>query len=287
MAEYSGPQKQAQAAQEAVGEAAQHPWVKNLARIGLAAIGGVYMLVGALTFQIAISPGGNGDAPDQQTAMQRIQDAPLGRVILAIIALGLFGYVIWRLAEAIADLEGEGNEPKGLATRAGHAMNGLIYGSIGIQAGLLALGQAGGDGEESRQAWTARFMSLPLGRWLVGIGGLLVIGFGLYQVYEAWQRRYRKHLIYQQMSEPERRWIDPISRIGLVAHGIVLGLVGIFFIQAAYQFDPEEAQGLSGALNEIAQQQFGPWLLGGMALGLIAYGIYKIAQGRYHRVLAR
>jgi hypothetical protein len=273
-------------AQNAAGSAAEHPWVKNLARIGLAAIGVVYMLVGGLAFRLAVGSGGSSGTPDQQTALQQIQEAPLGRFILGLIALGLFGYLIWRLTEAFADTEGEGNEPKGLAKRAGHAINGIVYGGIGLQAGLMALGRSSGGGS-GQQEWTARFMELPLGRWLVGLAGLFVIGYGLYQIYEAWSESYRERLMYGQMSAPERRWVDPLSKAGLVAHGVVLGLTGLFLIQAAYRFNPEEATGLGGALSEIAQQPFGPWLLALVALGLIGYGVYKLAQARYHRILAR
>ncbi|NTU78033.1 MAG: DUF1206 domain-containing protein [Chloroflexales bacterium] len=275
-------------AQGAASATAQHPWVKNLARVGLAAIGVVYILVGGLAVRLALGPGGGGGgAPDQQTALQQIQAAPLGRLVLGLIALGLFGYLVWRLTEAFADSAGEGDAPKGLAKRAGHALNGLVYGAIGLQAARLALGQSSGGGGSSQQEWTARFMSLPLGRWLVGLAGLFVIGYGLYQLYEAWREKYRERLSYSQMSAAERRWLDPLSKAGLVAHGIVLGLVGLFLIQAAYTFNPQEAQGLGGVLSEIAQQPFGPWLLGLVALGLIAYGVYKLAQARYHRVLAQ
>lgn len=130
-------------------------------------------------------------------------------------------------------------------------------------------------------------MALPLGRWLVGLVGLAIIGVGLYQLYEAWSETYRERLIYGRMSATERRWIDPLSNIGLVAHGIVLGLTGVFLIQAAQRFDPGQAQGLGGALDEITRQPFGPWLLGAVAIGLVAYGVFKLAQARYHRSLAR
>ncbi len=148
----------------------------------------------------------------------------------------------------------------------------------------MGRGLGGGDGQEE---WTARLMALPLGRWLVGFAGLFVIGYGLYKFYEAWQRTYRERLLYNRMSASERRWIDPLSIAGLVAHGIVLGLTGIFLIQAAYTLNPEEAQGLGGALGEIARQPLGQTLLGLVAIGLMAYGVYKLAQARYHRVLAR
>lgn len=288
MAQFQRARDTADSAQQAAGETASHPWVKNLARIGLAAIGVVYLLVGVLAFQLALGPGGGGGgSPDQQMALQQIQAAPLGRVLLGLIALGLFGYLVWRLTEAFADLEGEGDAPKGLAKRAGHAINGVAYGAIGLQAALLAAGRASGQGGSSQQEWTARLMGLPLGRWLVALGGLVVIGYGLYQIYEAWQQKYRDRLMYEQLSPAERRWVDPLSQIGLVAHGVVLGLIGLFLLQAAYRFNPQEAQGLAGALNEIASQPFGSWLLGAMGIGLIGYGCSKLAEARYHRVLAR
>ncbi|HMQ30910.1 MAG TPA: DUF1206 domain-containing protein [Chloroflexaceae bacterium] len=286
MARPSTVRKAQNDAQEMAGFAAEHPWVKTLARIGLAAIGAVYILVGVLAVQLAMGTGGGGEgAPDQQSALQQINEAPMGRFILGLIALGLLGYLVWRLTEAFADLEGKGNEPKGLASRAGHAINGIVYGGIGLQAGMLAIGRgSSGSGQEE---WTARFMALPLGRWLVGLAGLFVIGYGLYQLYEAWTRKYRDRLAYEQMSAEERRWLDPLSVAGLIAHGIVLGFTGFFLILAAYRFNAEEAQGLGGALDEIARQPFGPWLLGAVAIGLIGYGAYKLAQARYHHLLAR
>lgn len=266
-----------QSAKEAAGEAARHPWLKRLARIGLGSVGLVYMLVGLLALRIAIGPG-SGQAPDQQTALQQIQGAPLGVALLALIALGLLGYAVWRVAEAFADLGGEGSDARGLARRAGHALSGVIYGGLGLQAGAMAIGVGGAGGDQ--QEWTARLMGLPLGRWLVGIAGACVIGYGAYQIYEAWTRKYRERLNYGRMSQAERRWIDRASVVGLVAHGVVLGLVGLFLIQAARTYNPEAAQGLSGALNELSTQPFGPWLLGATAAGLVAYGIAKLIEAR-------
>src|SRR5579885_3120769 len=52
----------------------------------------------------------------------------------------------------------------------------------------------------------------------------------------------------------------------------------------AVQHNPGEAKGLDSALAELASQPFGPILLGIVALGLIAYGIYSFVEARYRKV---
>lgn len=274
------------AAQQVATQAANNSWVRGAARLGYAAIGLVYILIGVLAVRTAFGASGE-TSPDQQTALQRILEAPFGRLILGLVALGLFGYLIWRLLEAGLDVEGKGNNPKGLARRAGYALNGLIYGALGLQALRLAMGAGSGEGNNQQQEWTARFMQLPLGRWLVGLAGLVIIGVGCYELYEGWTRKFRKRLAYDQLSEAERGWADRVGVAGKLAHGVVLALIGAFFVQAALRFDPAQAGGLGRALGELAAQPYGPLLLGVVSVGLLAYGIFKLFEARYHRVLAR
>jgi hypothetical protein len=149
----------------------------------------------------------------------------------------------------------------------------------------MGIGSAGsGDGQ--RQEWTARLMELPLGRWLVVLVGLGVIGVGGYHLYKGWSRSFRDELLSGQMQQRERELIELSGVAGYVAHGLVLGLTGLFLVLAALRFNPEEARGLGGALEELASQPFGPWLLGAAALGLAAYGLYRLAMARYYVALA-
>jgi Domain of Unknown Function (DUF1206) len=75
-----------------------------------------------------------------------------------------------------------------------------------------------------------------------------------------------------------------IGRFGLAARGIVFCIIGSFLIQAAQQYDPSEVRGLGEALDILQQQPYGAWVLGIVACGLIAYGIYMIIQGRYRHL---
>jgi phosphate/sulfate permease len=71
---------------------------------------------------------------------------------------------------------------------------------------------------------------------------------------------------------------------GHVARGAVFGLVGVFLAKAAIEYDPNEAVGIDGALAKLVQQPYGPWLLGLVAAGLIAYAVYCLVEARYRRI---
>ncbi|MFL6257903.1 MAG: DUF1206 domain-containing protein, partial [Pyrinomonadaceae bacterium] len=47
----------------------------------------------------------------------------------------------------------------------------------------------------------------------------------------------------------------------------------------------EEARGLSGALRALEQRPYGPYVLGAVALGLVAYGLYMFVEARYRRMI--
>ena len=55
-------------------------------------------------------------------------------------------------------------------------------------------------------------------------------------------------------------------------------------MRAAWQYDPDEAVGLDGALAKILQQDYGDTMLGIVASGLIAYGVYCFVEARYREV---
>ena len=73
--------------------------------------------------------------------------------------------------------------------------------------------------------------------------------------------------------------------MGLAARGIAFLVSGWFLIKSGLQYDPNEARGLGGALEALASQPYGPWLLGLVALGLIAYGAYSFLQARYRKIV--
>lgn len=272
-------------AEQTVRGAVRNPWVERLARFGYAARGVVYAVIGLLAVQAAYSGRGSRDLAEQATTRGALRTiAEQSRLLLVLVAIGLAGYALWRFVQGGLDTENKGSDVKGLVKRGAMIASGVVYTGLALAAARLVSGH-GGSGSGGNQGGTAELMSKPFGRWLVVLAGIGVIVSGCYQLHDAWTKKFRKRLKLQEMSADEERLATHTGQAGLAARGVVFLLSGWFLIQAGLRFDPSEAQGLGGALEALARQPSGPWLLGLVALGLIAYGAYSFLQARYRRIV--
>ncbi len=256
------------------------PWVVMLARAGYAAKGIVYLLIGVLALIAAVGPGGK--TTDSTGALHTLSAQPFGKLLLGLVGIGLCGYALWRFVQAGVDPENKGGDAKGTATRIGYALSGLSYGALALTAFNIVLG-AGGGGSSQRD-WTERLMAAPFGRVLVGILGLIFFGTALYAFYVAYSAKFRDKLKLGEMSATQQEWITRFGRAGYAARGVVFAIIGGFFISAALQANANKTGGLDKALQTLAQQPYGLWLLGIVALGVTAYGLYVLAQARFRRI---
>jgi Domain of Unknown Function (DUF1206) len=248
-----------------------------LARSGFAARGIVYVIIGILAIKLAL--GSSGTSADQQGALRTIALQPFGKVLLILIAVGLGGYALWRLARALLGHGPEGSD-SGFDRVAAFA-SGVVYAGLCAIAVKILLGSGGtGDARET----TAGVFGWPAGTWLVGIAGIVLIGVGLYQGYRGISKDFLNDSKTERMSVRTRRWIERIGTVGHLARMVVFGLVGIFLIRAAIDFDPNKAVGLDGALAKVDHASYGPFLLGLIAAGLIAFGTYSLSDARFRRI---
>jgi hypothetical protein len=253
-------------------------WIERLARVGYAAKALLYSVVGFLAIQSAV--GNGGDTTGSRGALVTLVRHEYGPVMLLVIAAGLFGYAVWRLAEAILDPERRGSGPKGIALRASFAGRGLIHAALGVQAVRLAGGSARTRGQAVEE-WTARALEAPLGVWLVMGVGAAVAGYGLYQIYRAWAAKLSRNLNLSRLSREAGSWLIKVCRFGIAARGVVFAICGVYLARAGYAHNARAAADTGEALDAIGHQPFGEWMLAAVAAGLIAYGAYEIVQARY------
>ena len=256
-------------------------WVDRFARAGYAAKGVVYLLIGVLALQAAAGVGGR--TTGTSGVLHVLLRQPLGRWLLGLVAVGLTGYAAWRLYCAAVDPKHpDRRDWKRAAVRVGYTISALIHGGIAWQAARLALGRSGGAGDGQADQRTAQLMAVPFGQWLVGIVALGVAAYGVAQIVK---------VVRGRGVEPTRgadlqmqRALERAAQIGLIARGVVFGMMGLFLVRAALQHDPSEAGGLAEALQELGQQPYAPVVLGAVALGLAAYGAYQLALARWAAV---
>jgi hypothetical protein len=264
-------------------------WVPKLARAGYASKGVLYAVVGALA---ALAATGNGGATTgSKGALEAIRAQSFGQILLALVAVGLLGYAAWSFVQAILDPEGEGSDGKSIAKRVGWFAIGVVHlGLVVYAVGLLtgaALGGGAGSGSGGAEAWTARLMSWPLGPWLVGAAGLLVTGLSIHQLYRGWRADLDDQLDLSRLRPTTRAWTIRISRFGMAARGVVGTVVGVALVIAAWRSNPREAKGLGEALASVQSWTLGSVILGTIAVGLVAYGVYELVEARYRRIHVR
>jgi hypothetical protein len=238
----------------------------------------VYLLVGALAIFSALGKRGGGS--DQKDALQLLMDAPGGVVMLVVLAAGLASFAVWRTIQAALNTEHHEHNFKGYFTRFGLGVSAVTHIALAIASARLAWGAGSNDGDGAK-SWTAWLMSQPAGRWLVAAVGAGIFVAGVAHVIKALKRKYERRFDIDPTTLERLR---PLFMFGLLARGFVFGVIAVFFLYAAWTYDPSQAGGLGDVFNTVRRQPFGAVLLGLLAAGMFSFGVYGLAQSRYRRV---
>jgi hypothetical protein len=263
-------------------------WRSTLARCGLVAKGVLYGALGWLALQIAAGESA-GDAATRQGAIELVASQPLGHWLLIVLTIGLLALALWQILLVVTGDPVEGGEAR---DRVVFAAKALIYLGTAATALTIVARQWGwkslgspSTGEEAAQDRTAAMiMSWPGGPWIAGAIGLAVVVYAAYQMrHHGWERRFMRRLDRARMDREVATQVERAGRWGYGARATALGIIGVFFVVAAIQHDPSEAVGLSGALRALSQEPWGQVILWAVAIGLVLYGCFCIAEAKYRR----
>ena len=155
----------------------------------------------------------------------------------------------------------------------------MVYGALGVVALQKAFSSGSSGG--GTDSMTRQVMKAPAGQTLVGVLGLVVVGVGVYLVFHGVTRRFRKRLDAGAARRDRRTAIETVGMVGYVAKGAALATIGVLFVVAAWQFQPEQSGGLDQALRALLQQPFGPALVGAVGVGFACFGVFCLAWARH------
>jgi hypothetical protein len=269
----------------------RHPWVVDVARVGWAAKGVVYLLTGVLAFVVAAAPFGGSGSSDEEAdpsgAIAKIAEQPFGTLLLWLMALGLVLYALWRFVTVILPADTDGHA---LLRRVGYAVSGLTYVALAFTAVSLARRSGSsndGASQDSRVSQaTADVLAWTGGRLLVGLAGLVLIGVAVYFLWKGVSASFEQDLEHRAVGPFSWDVVRAMGRAGWIGRAAMMALIGVFVTRAAIQFDPDEARGLDDSLRRVADSSIGMILVYVVAIGLVLYGAFCVISTPSRKLVA-
>ena len=165
------------------------------ARAGFAFSGVLHLLVAYIILRIAFGSGGNAD---QSGALAALARQTGGALILWVVAVGMVGLGLWRVAESIVGSKpGEGSGARQDDTPAWKRAKSIGLAIVNFAIALSAARFAMGSGQQSTQqnaGLSAQMMQSGWGKAVLIAVGLGLVGVGGYHVYKGVSKKFLKDL---------------------------------------------------------------------------------------------
>ena len=253
--------------------------VRFLPIYGCIATGLIYAGIGiiALLSFLDIKEGG----ADEGSMLVYLNDSVIGKIVVWVILLGTVCYIIWRIYEAIKDPYEYGKHAKGLGIRTGIALSSIADAFIAFTAIQILLGnsqiQADGQPEGKRQI-VQNILEDPWGVGLIIGMGVVISITALVQFFYGITQGYRERLHIAKFNAVLKKLILFLGLTGYVARGIILGIIGFFFLKSGIADDAQYIVNTDKAFDFIGDH-VGHLYFIIVAIGTLFYGIFMMALG--------
>ncbi len=259
-------------------------WTKQvapLARVGWAARGISYAIVGGLALALAV--GIFAEDADQKGALRLVAEARGGPVILFVLGVGLGLFAIW---EATYLTVMRGLDVMTWLDRVGKVIGVFFYGSLAFSAIRLALMDKSSDSTWTVERLSSIALEYPLGRFALAIAGVVVAAIAVRRGRRVFTGDFSEDLKMRLAGGKESGLIDTLGRVGEAGRSVSFLLIAAFLVVAGWQGQAGEAGGLDSTLRQTTQNTGGSLLVGLTGVGLFAYGLFCIASARHRRMPA-
>lgn len=239
--------------------------LETFARAGYAARGVVYLMLGYLGLATSRAEG-------TATVMDDLKALPAGEIVLALTALGLLGYAVFRLYGAALDLDGDGTGAKGVAKRLGYAASGIGHLVLAYVAGRLLI-EGGGEAGGGAAADMARAM--PGGALILLVAGVCLTAAAIDQAVKAATAKFMALL-----APDTPPLAEAVGRVGHGARAAVFAILAWQAVRAGLGSNDGDVsfEGALGALRATG------WGFTAVAAGLLLFGVFSLIMARYARI---
>jgi hypothetical protein len=252
-------------------------------RVGFVARGLVYALMGGVTVALSLGVVERGTEPNQQGALSLVAANPLGRVVIAMAAVGLGAYALWKLVLAGVGVGPEGGSHHRAFDRVANLAGALVYIAFCALVLRVLFGSAGNQAREQHDT-AAGVLHWPAGPGVVGAAGVILVAICVYQAWIAIRGQFADDCKTGNMGVAEHHSFMWLGRLGLFSRAFVFGISGYFLLRTALDDKVSRGIGVDGALAEVHGQPLGNVLLFLTGAGLLVFAVYSLLEGRHRRL---
>jgi len=259
----------------AAGVVRYHPAAHNLARVGLLARAVFYLVLTYLTLCLLVVPRQARTPADASGAMSTIARGPVGRLGLAVAAIGFLAFALVRLAAAWHDRDGA------VVDRLTTCGQGLTYLLVAAVPATFLLGTTDtGSGLQEHQL-AQHVLRLPGGRLVLTGVGLVLLLVCCWQIRGVTNKSYSRGFDLVGAPEWVRGSLHGIAAIGICARAFVFLPIGSLLLLAAVTDTPSRATGLNAELAALSGNTLGAAVLVLISVGFALFAVYSMLESRY------
>lgn len=269
----------------------RHDWLRRGLRVGLAARGVVYLVLGYLVARIALgaltgpSTGHTASAPG---VAQAIAQQRGGQAVLVLLAVGLLLYALFSLVDALLHHDREAPAARRWGDRALSLWGVLVYGAFSVFCFATAAspprGRTAPKSHRQDTQWSARVLGWPGGQFWLAALGFVLLAIAAFLLSRTARRSFRERLPQDDMGPRTWQLAVLCGTCGYFGRSLMFGIVGWYVVNAAIENDPSHGQGVDGSVRMLAASTAGPPLLWVLATALVLYGVYMFLEARHRRV---
>lgn len=258
--------------------------LKALTEIGCFATGIIYGSIGVIAL-LSFMKLKNGGA-DEISFFVLLSGFTAGRILIWMIILGALCFIIWRFYEALADPYKRGNDISAILVRTGAACSSFADAFIVLSAlqAIYSSNKAPLNGQPVRQrTMVADMLHADWGRTALIAIALIMLATALVLFFYGLSSRFTERLRASDLTKKQTYAVHAIAYAGYCSRGVILGIIGFFFLKAAIKNNSRYVVNTDKAFDFIGDN------IGGVAfiiiaIGTISYGLYMLVLGLHYDI---
>jgi hypothetical protein len=252
-----------------------------LAMWGCISTGLVYTAIGiiALLSFFKLKKGG----ADESSLLVFLDKFFIGKIFIGLILLGMISFIAWRIYETIKDPYGYGKDVMGILKRSVIACSSLADALIAYSAiqVLLHEGHLSETGQPvAQQEFAGNMLRESWGDWVLMLIGIITSITAIIQLGYVIKEAYMERLDIKYLSKWKKATIHVLAWSGHFARGVILGIIGFFYIKAGLSENAQFVVNTDKAFDFIGDHIGHAYFIL-VALGTICYGFFMFVYGIY------